>query len=75
MDKCSCFHAIFAFKETILSYIENKKHCFVVTLDAVKALESVWRELLFVKLKKRNFDLNLIIILKQYYDKLYAKIK
>jgi hypothetical protein len=41
MDKCSCSHALFAFKETILSYIENKKHCFVVTLDAVKAFDSV----------------------------------
>jgi hypothetical protein len=74
MDKCSCSHALFAFEETILSYIENKKHCYVVTLDAVKAFDSVWRELLFVKLKKRNFDRNLIIII-QCYDKLYAKIK
>jgi hypothetical protein len=32
------FHGLFAFKETILKYLEEKKPIFAVSLDAVKAL-------------------------------------
>jgi hypothetical protein len=44
VNKTSSTHELFAFKETILSYLENKHECFAVTLDAVKAFDSVWRE-------------------------------
>jgi hypothetical protein len=73
--KISCTHALFAFKETIIKYIEEKKHIFAVSLDAVKAFDKVWREALFYKLKKLKININLIILLRIYYDKLASKIK
>ena len=73
--KISCTHALFAFKETIIKYIEEKKTCFAVSLDAVKAFDKVWREALWFKLKNMNIKLNLIILLKLYYDKLASKVK
>ncbi len=45
--KISCTHALFAFKETIIKYLDEKKHIYAVSLDAVKAFDKVWREALF----------------------------
>jgi hypothetical protein len=73
--KTSCTHDLFVFKETIIKYLEEKKHCFAVSLDPVKAFDKVWREALFLKLKNKKISLNLIIILKIYYDKLASKVK
>ena len=73
--KISCTHALFAYKETIISYIENNKDCCSVSLDAVKAFDCAWREAIFYKLKLKGIDRNLIIILRMYYDNLQSKIK
>ena len=53
----SCTHALFAVKETIVKYAENGSPCHVVSLDAEKAFDKVWRVGLFSKLKdKENND-------------------
>ena len=74
-NKTSCTHAFFAFKETIIKHLEEKKHIFAVQLDAVKAFDRLWREALFFKLKKKVLNLNSVILLRIYYDKLQAKVK
>jgi hypothetical protein len=74
--KTSCSHALFIFKETIIRYLENKQHIFAAFLDAIKAFDNLWRQALFLKLKKSGkFTLSTIILLKVYYDKLSSKIK
>jgi hypothetical protein len=48
--KSSCSHAIFTLKETILNYTENGSSCYIVSLDAEKAFDRVWRDGLLYKL-------------------------
>ena len=66
-SKTSCNHAIFALKETILHYTENKSGCKVASLDAEKAFDKTWRDGLFYKLLP-NMDITFWYILKIYYD-------
>ena len=73
--KTSCSNALFAFKETVIKYIEDKKICFVAFLDAIKAFDNLWRNALYLKLKNENFLISSIILLKIYYDNLTSKIK
>ena len=74
--KISCSHALFAFKETIIKYLEDKLTIYAAKLDAVKAFDKLWREGLFYKMKKKKiFDINVIILLKIYYDLLAGYIK
>ena len=68
-------HALFAYKETIITYIEANKVCCSATLDAIKAFDCAWREAIFYKLKVKGVNINLIIILKIYYDTLESKIR
>ena len=75
-NKISCTHALFTFKETVSHYLDNKMNCFAAFLDAIKAFDNLWRQALFLKLKKNNnITLSAVIILKCYYDKLSSKIK
>ena len=74
-NKTSCSHALFVFKETIISFLENKQHCFAVFLDAIKAFDNLWRSGLYVKMKRGKILLSYIILLRIYYDKLVCKIK
>ena len=74
-NKTSCTHALFAFKETIVKHLEEKKHIFAVQLDAVKAFDRVWRDGLFYKLKNKLVNINTVILMRIYYDKLQAKVK
>jgi hypothetical protein len=74
-NKTSCTHILFAFKETITWFLENNKHCFASFLDAIKAFDNLWRQALYLKMKKYGILLSPIILLKTYYDKLAAKIK
>ena len=74
-NRTSCTHALFAFKEVIVKAIDEKKHIFAIKLDAIKAFDKLWREGLFYKMKEKNIDNNVIILLKIYYDKLEAKLK
>ena len=62
-------------KETIIHNLENKQHCFAAKLDAVKAFDKLWREALYFKMKKSEFLIDFIILLRIYYDKLVCKIK
>ena len=73
--KTSCTHAIFAFKETIIKYLEENQICYAAQLDAIKAFDRIWREALYAKLISLGYDSNIIILLKCYYDKLASKIK
>jgi len=66
-SKTSCNHAIFALKETILHYTENKSGCKVASLDAEKAFDKTWRDGLFYKLLP-IMDITFWYILKIYYD-------
>ena len=74
-NKTSCSHALFVFKETIFSFLENKQHCFAVFLDAIKAFDNLWRSGLYVKMQRGKILLSYIILLRIYYDKLACKIK
>ena len=65
--KRSCNHAIFTFKETILNYTENRPGIKIVSLDAEKAFDKVWRNGIFYKLIDK-MDLSLWFLLKTYYD-------
>ena len=49
--KTSTNHAIFVVKETIANYVNKKTPCKVVTLDAAKAFDRVWRNGLYLKLR------------------------
>ena len=71
----SCTHALFVFKETIIKHLEEKKHLFAISLDAVKAFDRLWRNALFYKLKNKIQMKSIVIIIKIYYDNLQAKIK
>ena len=41
----------------------------------MKAFDKLWREGLFFKMKKQNYDTSLIILLNIYYDHLASYIK
>ena len=71
----STTHALFTFKETVVKYVEGDTQCHVVSLDAEKAFDKVWRAGLFHKLKEKNIDLNTLKILKKYYDASQGMIK
>jgi hypothetical protein len=71
----STIHALFSFKETVVKYVEGGSPCHVVSLDAEKAFDKVWREGLFHKLKEKQVDLNTLKILKKYYDTSQGMIK
>jgi hypothetical protein len=74
-NKTSCTHALFVFKETIIKHVENNTHIFAALLDAIKAFDNLWRQALYLKMKKKDILLSAIILLRIYYDKLAAKIK
>jgi hypothetical protein len=63
------------FKETIISFLENKQHCFAVFLDAIKVFDNIWRSGLYVKMKRGKILLSYIILLRIYYDNLARGIK
>ena len=44
-------------------------------LDAVNAFDKLWRVVLYYKMKKKKFDMSVIILLKIYYDFLASFIK
>lgn len=61
-------HTLFAFKETIVKYIGEKKWCIAVKLDTVKAFDLLWRE---AQNKKCEFKNEIKII---YYDTLESQV-
>ena len=73
--KTSCSHALFAFKETVIKYLDKGKIVYAISLDISKAFDTAWREGIFYKLKKRNINKNLLILLKIYYNGLAGKVK
>jgi hypothetical protein len=74
-NKTSCTHALFVFKETIIKQVENNMHIFAALLDAIKAFDNLWRQALYLKMKKKDILFSAIILLRIYYDKLAGKIK
>ncbi len=46
----SCKLALFPLRETIINYIEKNSCCYLVSLDAEKAFDKLWRDGLFYKL-------------------------
>jgi hypothetical protein len=50
-NKISCSHALFAFKETVIKFLEEKLIIYAASLDAVKAFDKLWREALYYKMK------------------------
>ena len=63
----SCKLALFCIRETILKYIENNSTCYLISLDAEKAFDKLWRPGIFYKLIERLNSQDWVI-LKQYYD-------
>ena len=53
--------------QTILKYIENNSTCYLISLDAEKAFDKLWRPGIFYKLIERLNSQDWVI-LKQYYD-------
>ena len=50
-EKTSCKNAVFLVNEVIAQYEQDKSNIHIVSLDAEKAFDKVWREGLFFKLK------------------------
>ncbi len=71
--KCSCKLALFCIKETIIEYIEKQSECYMISLDAEKAFDKLWRDGLFYKLIKK-LEKREWLILKRYYNISEAKI-
>ena len=70
----SCAHAIFTVKETINHYISNGSPCYLISLDAAKAFDRVWRDGLLYKLINK-IDSYTWRIFKSYYDSSQGIIK
>ncbi len=68
-------HALFVYKETIIKQVENNMHIFAALLDAIIAFDNLWRQALYLKMKKKDTLLSTIIFLRFYYDKLAGKNK
>ncbi len=49
----STVHPLFILKESAAFMKKDKSACYVASLDAAKAFDSVWRQGLFYKLKDR----------------------
>ena len=64
--KSSCALALFAIQETITNYVDNGSGCFMVSLDAEKAFDRLWRDGLFHKLQNK-IDLNEWLTIVEYY--------
>ena len=62
----STYQPLFLVKETISKYKRSKSPCYVVSLDAEKAFDSLWRKGLFYKLIDK-LEKNLWFILEEYY--------
>ena len=71
--KTSCNHAIFTLKETILNYTENRTGIKIVSLDAEKAFDKIWRDGLFFKLITK-MEAVFWCLLKIYYDSSHGTI-
>ena len=56
-NKTSCTQALFVFKETIIKQVKNNMHIFAALLNAIKAFENLWRQALYLKMKKKTFFL------------------
>jgi hypothetical protein len=65
--KTSCKQALFVIRETIIDHLENNSPCYLVSLDAEKAFDRLWRDGLFYKLMEK-IDKNTWLLLKRYYD-------
>jgi hypothetical protein len=59
----------------ISSKMINNMHIFAALLDAIKAFDNLWRQALYLKMKKKDILFSAIILLRIYYDKLAGKIK
>ena len=64
---------MFCIKETLIEYVEKHSECYLVSLDAEKAFDKLWRFGLFHKLMKK-LNKREWLILKRYYDSSEAKI-
>ena len=54
-NKTVCLHFLFCIRETIINLIENKKPCYIISFDAEKAFDKLWRLTI-------NFLGNLVLI-------------
>ena len=63
----STYQPLFLIKETVSKYRRSKSPLYVVSLDAEKAFDSLWRKGLFFKLIDK-IDQNLWFILHEYYN-------
>ena len=66
-SKSSCNHAIFVLTEAIDYFRSKGTPIHLVSLDATKALDHVWLDGLFFKLKHK-IDTNILKIIINYYD-------
>ena len=57
-----------ACKELAIKCIESKQYLIAIKLDAVKAFDRLWRDVLFFKVKLKVNFLSLVILMKVYYD-------
>ena len=63
----STYQPLFLVKETISKYKKKNSPCYIVSLDAEKAFDSLWRKGLFYKLIDK-MDKNLWLVLEEYYN-------
>jgi hypothetical protein len=70
----SCKLALFCIRETIINYMEKNSTCYMISLDAEKAFDKLWRPGIYFKLMNRVNKQDWLI-LKHYYEKSEACIE
>lgn len=70
----SCKHAFFVLNETIRYYNSRRSNVYIISLDAQKAFDSLWRNGLFYKLMRKIPDIFWRGIV-NYYNSSTVKIK
>jgi hypothetical protein len=68
----SCKLALFCIRETIIKYMENNSTCYLISLDAEKPFDKLWRPGLFYKLIKRLSNQDKLLELLELLDDLHA---
>lgn len=71
----SCCHAVYTVRKVVDFFTTNESNVNVCCLDISKAFDCVNHDRLFLKLLNRNIPLHFILMLRNWYGKLYSCVK
>ena len=71
----SCTHAIFCLRNVIDFFVTNDSTVNVCCLDISKAFDRLNHNCLFLKLLQLSVPISLIMVLKNWYSKLYSRVR